>query len=95
MKNLIFLPKAVFDSSKEASWGTERKAKTPSSYQSMVSEKIKKYLHKRLFLAVLVKNGHFWCFFFQKPYLLKNKLVFFELHSVHQVADLELSKTAC
>ena len=42
VKNLNFLPNVDFDSSKEASWCTERNAKNHRSLPSIVTEKIKK-----------------------------------------------------
>ena len=55
--------KAVFDSSKEAFWCTERNAKDPISLKRTVTEKIKKNLPKIPFLVFLVKIGSFWRLF--------------------------------
>ena len=46
MKILKNCPKAVFDSSKEALWYTERNAKDPVSLKNTVTEKLKKNLKK-------------------------------------------------
>ena len=61
MKNLKNCVKAIYDSSKEASRCTERNIANPSylKVQSTVSEKIKKYLQKLQFLAVLEKKWSF------------------------------------
>ena len=42
VNNLKKIPNFDFDSSKEASWGTERNAKNHKSLPSTVTEKIKK-----------------------------------------------------
>ena len=56
--------KTVFDSSKEASWCTDYNAKTPSSLESTVTEKIKNNLQKYPFLTKNAQNGIFFRFLF-------------------------------
>ena len=63
MTNGKIVKKVYFDSSKEASWCTERNARNPSSLQSMVSEKIMKNLQKLPFLIRIAQKGNFWRFF--------------------------------
>ena len=75
VKNQKNCQKAVFDSSKEASWCTERNAKNPSSWQGMVSEKIKNNLEK---WSCFDQNGQKWLFlkvffwFCGQPYFIKS-----------------------
>ena len=94
MKNIKNVQKMLFDSSKEASWCTECNAKTPRFLQGTVSKKIKKTLQKWPFFAVLVKNVYF-----MRVFLIFSETVlctdpgFFGLHSVHQDASFDLSKT--
>ena len=94
MKILKNSSKAGFDSSKEVSWCIKRNAKDPSSLQRTVSKKIKKNLQKWLFSVFLVKLDIFrgYSNFFSKTILCK-ELWSFALHSVHQDAFFELSKT--
>ena len=74
VKNLKKCLITVFDSSKEASGCTERNTKNPSSWRSMVSEKIKKYLYKNVFGGFSQKcyffKGYSW--FFPKPFFVKS-----------------------
>ena len=56
MKNLIFFLNVDFDSSKEASWDTERKARNHRSLLSTVAEKIMNNLILVVFLDFL-SNG--------------------------------------
>ena len=68
----IFSPKAVFDSSKEASWCTECNAKDPSSLKSTIPEKIKKNCQKYPFFWV--KNAIIGGFsrFIQERYIAES-----------------------
>ena len=79
-----------FDSSKEASSCTECNAKNLSSLQSTVFEKIKKNCLK---LAFLKKGAILPVFldFIRNGILQRAKV--FVLHSVHQDASFELSKS--
>ena len=75
MKNGKIVRKDEFDSSKEASWCTERNAKNRSTQQWKVSEKIKKNPQKLLFLTKIAKSGNFFKSFswlFQKPYFVES-----------------------
>ena len=95
MKNMKNCPKAVFDRLKEASWCTECSTKTIALYKVCFFEK--KSEKPKFFLMVFVKDCNFFLgflkFFFKETILCK-QLVFFALHSAHQDASCELSKTA-
>ena len=94
MKNGKIVRKDEFDSSKEASWCTERNTKNRSTQQWKVSEKNKKNLQKLLFLTKIAKSVFFYRFFliFSETVLCR-ELGFFALHSVHQDASFKLSKS--
>ena len=60
VKNLLKILNVNFDCSKEASWGTERKAKNHRSLQSTVTEKIKNKTPKNAnFPQKCPFGGHF------------------------------------
>ena len=88
VKNLRLFLNVDFDSSKEASWGTERNAKNHRSLPSTITEKIKKNLQKCMFWE------NFWCFFLIFSVTILGKVLwFFALRSVPQDASFELSKS--
>ena len=94
VNNLKKIPNFDFDSSKEASWGTERNAKNHKSLPSTVTEKIKKNHQNIPKTEIFGKKLHFWRFFliFSVTVLGKD-LWFFALRSVPQDAAFELSKS--
>ena len=85
VKNLKKFRNANFDSSKEASWGTERNAKNHKSLSSTVTEKIKKK-HQNV-----PKTGYFGKIGFLE--VLGKDLWFFALRSVPPDASFEPSKS--
>ena len=90
VKNQNFFLNVDFDSSKEASWGTERNAKNHRPLPSTVTEKINKNLQKYKFPPRCPFLGHFGVVFLIFPAKVLGKdLWFFALLSVPKDAFFE------
>ena len=89
VKNFKFFPNVDFDSSKEASWGTECNAKNHKSLLNTFTDKIKK---KHQNIGIFWKSLHFWRFFLVFSAMVLGKdLLSFVSRSVPQDASFELS----
>ena len=93
VKNLKFFWNVDFDSSKEASWGTERNTENHRSLPSIVTEKIKKNLKKLKCSPKMLVFGTFWLFFLIFSLTVIGKTLWFlVLRSFPQDASIELLK---
>ena len=91
MKNLKNCPKAVFDS---AMVHRMQHKKNPALYKEWFLKKKRKHFNEIAIMGRFGSNEYFWgfsCFFLET--ILCKGLGFFALHSGHQGASFEISKT--